>query len=72
MDSRAWGRALVSFQIGLPLFDALSEPLYEDIVSPAALAVHTDSDVVGFERLGKFKAGKLAAPIAVRDPPPDT
>ena len=66
------GCALVGFQIDLLVFDALPEPLNEHVVSPATLAVHADGDVVGFECLGKFQAGKLAASIAVHDPPPDT
>jgi hypothetical protein len=59
--------ALVGFQIDLLVFDALPEPLNENVVSPTAFAVHAESDVVGFECLGKFEAGKLASLIAVHD-----
>ena len=59
--------AFVGVQIDLVAFDAPSELFNKHVVSPAGLAVHSDSDFRGFECLGKFQAGKLPGLIAVRN-----
>ena len=39
---------LVGMQIRLLVFDALPEPFHEDVVAPAACAVHADPNAVLF------------------------
>lgn len=61
------GHAVIGAQIHLFVLRALPQPLDEHVVVPAALAVHADANVVGFEQAGEFSAGKLAALAGVED-----
>jgi len=47
------------------IFDALPEPLDEDVVHPAAPSVHADPDVVSLENSDKCVSGKLTALVGV-------
>ena len=58
---------IVGVHIDFLVLDPLPGPLDENVVSPAALAVHADLDVVILERLGKLSAGELAALVGVED-----
>jgi hypothetical protein len=40
------GHAVVGFEINLLVLDALPKPLDEDIIAPAAFAIHADLDLV--------------------------
>jgi hypothetical protein len=61
------GDVLIGVEINVLVLDALPDPLDEDVVDPAALAVHADHDVVGLEYAGEFGAGELAALVGVED-----
>ncbi len=54
-------------EIDLLVLDGAPQPLDEDVVPPAALAVHADPDVVVLEQSSEVGAGKLAALIGVED-----
>ena len=54
-------------QIDLFVFDALPEPFYEDVVTPASCAVHADLDAVVFQEPRKLKAGELAPLVGVEN-----
>jgi hypothetical protein len=43
------------------VFEGSPQPLDEDVVHPAATAVHGDANAGGLERVGKGEAGELAA-----------
>src|SRR5690349_6131413 len=58
---------VVGVQIDLLVLDRLPQPLDEDVVPPAALAVHADADVSILEYLSKLSAGELAALVGVED-----
>ena len=49
------------------VFEGSPQPLDEDVVHPAATAVHGDANAGGLERVGKGEAGELAALIRVED-----
>ena len=59
--------SVVGFQIHLFIFHRPPEPFNEDIVAPATLAVHADSDAVFLQHACKFGAGELAALIGIED-----
>ena len=61
------GYGLIGMQIDMLVLDAAPEALDEDIVKPAALAVHADPDRMVFQYLGKFDAGELTALVGVED-----
>jgi hypothetical protein len=50
---------LVGLEVDLLVFDCSPESLDEHVVSPAPLAVHADSDLVGFEHPDEPRAGEL-------------
>lgn len=58
---------VVGVQIDLLILERAPESLDEDVVPPAALAVHADADAVLQEEAGKRRAGKLGALICVED-----
>lgn len=55
-----------NMQINAFIFQAAPQPFDEDIVDPAAFAVHGDADARLFEQGGKFKAGELATLVGVK------
>src|SRR5580700_10251477 len=57
----------IGVQIDLFIFQAAPQPLDEDVVHAAALAVHADRDTAILEHAGELGAGKLAALIGVED-----
>ena len=58
---------VVGFQINLLVLHAAPQALDEDVVAPAALAIHADRDLVVLEHLREVQAGELAALIGVED-----
>ena len=52
-------------QIDLFVCDALPEPFYEDVVTPASCAVHADLDAMVFQQTSTLKAGELAPLVGV-------
>ena len=57
----------VALEVDLLIFDSAPQPLDEDVVEAAALAVHRQLHAGGQERLGKLRRGELAALIGVED-----
>jgi len=53
--------ALVSVEVDLFVFDALSQALDENVVTPTPTPVHAYLDAVVLERLGKVVARELAS-----------
>ena len=49
------------------VFDAAPEPLHEDVVMVAALAVHADPDVMFFENACKGLTGELDALVGIEN-----
>ena len=67
-DSSARRRdGLVAMQVHLFVLHGLPQPFDEHIVTPAALAIHADTDAVFLEQSGERCAGELAAPIGVEE-----
>lgn len=62
-----FGDAFIRMQIHVPVLDAASEPFDEDVIDPAALAVHADLDGVVGQHLGEIGAGELAALVGIED-----
>ena len=58
---------VVGVEINLFVFEAAPEALNEDVVDPAAFAIHADFYVSIFEYLGKCLTGELAALVGVED-----
>src|ERR1035441_1646235 len=58
---------LVGVQVDVLVFERTPEALDEDVVAPAALAVHADLDAFFFEPPGEGFAGELTALIGVED-----
>jgi len=59
--------AVVGVEIDLLVLHAVPQPLDEDVVTPAALAVHVDADIVLQEQGNEVGAGELAALVGVED-----
>ncbi len=59
--------AVVGVQIDLFVLDRLPQPLDENVVAPAAFAVHADRDAVCLEHLGELDARELAALVGVEE-----
>ena len=49
------------------VFDCSPEPFDKHVVTPSALAVHADFDLVVFQITGEGLAGELAALVGVHD-----
>jgi hypothetical protein len=52
-------------QIDVLVLDRLPKPLDEHIVTPAALAVHADADVVLLQRGDEVRSGELATLVGI-------
>src|SRR5271167_488136 len=61
------GDAGISVEVDLFVFQTAPQPLDEDIVHAAALAIHADRDAALFEDAGELCAGELAALVRVED-----
>src|SRR5215468_6772594 len=59
--------ALVSSQIHLLVFDTAPQTLNEHVVTPSALAIHTDRYSPVGKRAGERRSGELAALIRIED-----
>ena len=60
---------LVGLELHLVVLDGSPETLDEDVVTPAAFAVHADPNAIRLELPGEFGAGELAALVGVEDFP---
>lgn len=60
-------RRLVGAQVDILVLDAAPEPFDENVVDPAAFAVHADVDIVVFEHTGEGVAGELHPLVGVED-----
>ena len=58
---------LKGMQVDALVFERAPQPLNEDVVHPAALAVHRDPDTSIFQHIGEGDAGELAALVGVED-----
>jgi len=58
---------VVGAQIDLLVLDRFPQAFDEDVVAPAAFAVHADRDAVRLEQAGERFAGELAALVGVED-----
>jgi hypothetical protein len=67
MISATKNATLIGFQVHFLVLHTAPQPLDEDIVDPAALAVHADLDAMRFEGAGELFADELAALIGVED-----
>jgi len=54
-------------QIDLLVLDALPEPFDEDVIAPAAFAVHADLNAVLSEQADEVTAGEWAALICIKN-----
>ncbi len=54
-------------QVNFLVLDGAPQSLDEDIVSPATLAVHADTDVVLLEQVGKCQRRELTALVGIED-----
>src|SRR6202040_853198 len=61
------GDAGIGVEVDLLIFEAPPQPLDEDVVHVAALAVHADGDPVALQGAGEVVAGELAALVGVED-----
>jgi len=59
--STSLGNVLVSLEVHLLVFHAPPQPLDEDVVQPAAPAVHADGDAMGAEQARESLRGELGA-----------
>ena len=58
---------MIGFEVNLLVFDGSPEALNDHVVSPTAIAVHADLDLVGFQEIGEFQAGELTALIGIHN-----
>jgi len=58
-------RGLVSLEVHLLVFDRLPEALDQNVVAPAPLAVHADSDLVRFQHIDEVRTCELAPLIGI-------
>lgn len=58
------GNGLVAVQVNFFVFDGFPESLNEDVVSPTALAIHSDPNSVLLNQADKGGTGELAAMTA--------
>ena len=59
--------AVIGMQIDFLVLDASPEPLYKDIVTPAASPVHAYGNTFFFQKIRKLNAGELAALVGVEN-----
>src|SRR5205807_6513678 len=57
----------IGVEVDLFVFEAAPQPLDEDVVHAAALAVHTDHDPVPLQVAGEVVAGELAALVGIEN-----
>src|SRR6516165_10516699 len=62
-----FGDAGIGMQVDLLVFQAAPQPLDEDVVHAAPLAIHADRDTAMLEHSSELSASKLAALIGVED-----
>src|SRR5216683_2302217 len=61
------GDAGIRVEVDLLIFEAAPQPLDEDVVHVAALAIHADRDRVVLQRAGEVVSGELAALVGIED-----
>src|SRR5712672_2426655 len=61
------GDAAIGVQVDLLVFEAAPQPLDEDVVHVAPLAIHANRDLVPAQHAGEVVAGELAALVGVED-----
>ena len=61
------GDAGVGVEVDLLVFEAAPQPLDENVVHIAALAIHADGDLVALQGAGEVVAGELAALVGIED-----
>ncbi len=61
------GNGFVAMQINLFILHGFPQPFDEDVVAPAALAIHADPDAVLLKHADESRAGELTALIGVHD-----
>jgi hypothetical protein len=61
------GNGVVAVQVNLLVLDRFSEALDEDVVPPAALAIHADLNAVLLKQANEGGTGELAALVCVHD-----
>jgi len=54
-------------EVNFFVLDRLPKPLDEDVVPPAALAIHADLDAMLLEQADEGRTGELAALVRVHD-----
>ena len=62
------GNALISIEVDFLVFEAAPQPLDEDVVHAAALAVHADHHPVPLQCPGEIVTGELAALVGIENP----
>jgi hypothetical protein len=60
-------KGLVAVQIDLFVFHGFPQPFDEEVVAPAATAIHADLDLFLLKHADESRAGKLTALIGVHD-----
>ena len=61
------GDVAIGMQVNLFVFEAAPQPLDEDVVHAAPLAIHANRDLVPPQHAGEVVAGELAALVGVED-----
>jgi len=61
------GNVLIGIEVDFLVFEAAPQPLDEDVVHAAALAVHADHDPVPLQGPGEVVAGELAALVSIEN-----
>src|SRR6266481_3815497 len=67
MPALAAATFAIGMQVNLFVFEAAPQPLDEDIVHAAPLAIHANRDLVPAQHPGEVVAGELAALVGVED-----
>src|SRR5450759_1474642 len=58
---------VVAMQVNFLILDALPQPFDEDVIAPAALAIHADLDAMLFEEADESGTGELAALVRIHN-----
>src|SRR5271155_6021890 len=61
------GNTGIGVEVDLLVFKAAPQPLDEDVVHAAPLAIHADRDPIAFQGAGEVVAGELATLIGIED-----